>query len=89
MTDTSPEPTENSEDSEGRVLAENPGDSGSPEDSESAEDAARRRFREALDRKRAGNAGADGRRGANDTGKVHGGRGPASSRRSFRRRGGG
>jgi hypothetical protein len=46
----------------------------------------KRKFREALDRKRATHASAEG---AQDTGKVHGSHGPAVSRRSFRRKSGG
>ncbi len=47
----------------------------------------KRKFREALDRKRgAQTANAEG---AHDTGKVHGSHGPASTRRSFRRKSGG
>jgi hypothetical protein len=59
---------------------------------EGAEDAAtpdidetKRKFREALDRKRSAHASAEG---AHDTGKVHGAHGPAASRRSFRRKSG-
>jgi len=47
----------------------------------------KRKFREALERKRgAQTANAEG---AQDTGKVHGSHGPASTRRSFRRKSGG
>jgi Family of unknown function (DUF5302) len=46
----------------------------------------KRKFREALDRKRAAHASAEG---AQDTGKVHGSHGPATSRREFRRKSGG
>jgi Family of unknown function (DUF5302) len=46
----------------------------------------KRKFREALDRKRAEHASAEG---AQDTGKVHGSHGPATSRREFRRKSGG
>ena len=47
----------------------------------------KRKFREALERKRgAQTANAEG---AHDTGKVHGSHGPASTRRSFRRKSGG
>jgi hypothetical protein len=50
-------------------------------------DELKRKFREALDRKRGTRASAEG---AHDTGKVHGGsHGPAVSRRSFRRKSGG
>jgi hypothetical protein len=48
----------------------------------------KRKFREALDRKRGAQAGATAE-GAQDTGKVHGSHGPAASRRSFRRKSGG
>lgn len=49
-------------------------------------DELKRKFREALDRKRDTHASAEG---AHDTGKVHGSHGPAVSRRSFRRKSGG
>jgi hypothetical protein len=46
----------------------------------------KRKFREALERKRGGQtANAEG---AQDTGKVHGSHGPAPTRRSFRRKSG-
>jgi Family of unknown function (DUF5302) len=48
-------------------------------------DEMKRKFREALDRKRSTHASAEG---ADHTGKVHGSHGPASSRRSFRRKSG-
>ena len=46
----------------------------------------KRKFREALERKRGTHARAEG---ADHTGKVHGSHGPAASRRSFRRKSGG
>jgi Family of unknown function (DUF5302) len=50
-------------------------------------DEVKRKFREALDRKRQAHAeGQD--RGGQDTGKIHGAHGPAASRRSFRRKSG-
>ena len=49
-------------------------------------DALKRKFREALDRKHATHASAEG---AQDTGKVHGSHGPPVSRRTFRRKSGG
>jgi hypothetical protein len=49
-------------------------------------DELKRKFREALERKRGAHASAEG---AHDTGKVHGSHGPAVSRRSFRRKSGG
>jgi uncharacterized protein DUF5302 len=45
-------------------------------------------FREALERKRAREAGARGAPGAKDTGKIHGAHGPAMNRRQFRRKSG-
>jgi Family of unknown function (DUF5302) len=45
----------------------------------------KRKFREALERKRSTHASAEG---ADHTGKVHGSHGPAASRRSFRRKSG-
>jgi Family of unknown function (DUF5302) len=68
---------------------EDPQDKAGPVDEPSPEDEAKRKFREALDRKRASEAGtAQARRGP-DTGKIHGAHGPARSRRSFRRKSGG
>ena len=85
MPDAGPEP-EPIENAEGLRAPDDPGDADEPEE---PEDEAKRKFREALDRKRALEsstaAGASGRGG----GKVQGAHGPASSRRSFRRRGGG
>ena len=49
-------------------------------------DETKRKFREALERKRGAHASAEG---ADHTGKVHGSHGPATSRRSFRRKSGG
>jgi hypothetical protein len=57
-----------------------------PPSGESDLDELKRKFREALDRKHATHASAEG---AQDTGKVHGSHGPAVSRRSFRRKSGG
>jgi hypothetical protein len=48
----------------------------------------KRKFREALERKRGAQTAANAD-GAQDTGKVHGSHGPASTRRSFRRKSGG
>jgi len=47
----------------------------------------KRKFREALERKRGAQSAANAE-GAHDTGKVHGSHGPASTRRSFRRKSG-
>ncbi len=49
-------------------------------------DELKRRFREALERKRGAHASAEG---ADHTGKVQGAHGPAASRRTFRRKSGG
>jgi Family of unknown function (DUF5302) len=48
-------------------------------------DEMKRKFRQALEHKRATHASAEG---ADHTGKVHGSHGPAASRRSFRRKSG-
>ena len=65
------------------------GDQMSPGDGASAEDEAKRKFREALERKRAKEADTGRGRGGKDTGKIHGAHGPAGQRRSFRRKSGG
>jgi hypothetical protein len=52
-------------------------------------DEQQRKFREALERKRAREAEAGGARGRGGTGKIHGPQGPARSRRTFRRKSGG
>lgn len=56
---------------------------------EGSEDELKRKFREALERKRGKEAESSGGRGGKNTGKVHGAHGPARSRRSFRRKSGG
>ncbi len=63
-----------------------PGPEAKTTDTESDLDEVKRKFREALDRKRSAHASAEG---AQDTGRVHGAHGPAVSRRSFRRKSGG
>lgn len=55
---------------------------------EGSEDETKRKFREALERKRK-HADANAARGGKDDGKIHGTRGLARSRRSFRRKTGG
>jgi hypothetical protein len=54
-----------------------------------SEEELKRKFREALERKRAKEAEPGTGRGAKNAGKVHGAHGPAASRRSFRRKSGG
>lgn len=61
---------------------------GSGEESATEFDDMKRKFREALERKRDQHAHASGE-GSQGTGKVHDAHGPASSRRSFRRKSGG
>jgi len=73
MTDAAPEP-EGSEDA--------------PEP-EGSEDEIKRKFREALERKQAKRTDANAARGGKDAEKIHGARGLARSRRSFRRKTGG
>ena len=50
-------------------------------------DEVKRKFREALERKRQVHAEGQGK-GGQETGKIHGAHGPAASRRSFRRKSG-
>ena len=57
-----------------------------PAEAEPDFDELKRKFREALERKHDSHATAQG---AQDGSKVHGSRGPAVSRRSFRRKSGG
>jgi hypothetical protein len=64
-----------------------PAGAGQPDGAKSDLDEVKRKFREALDRKRNAHASANAE-GAHDTGKVHGAHGPAASRRSFRRKSG-
>jgi uncharacterized protein DUF5302 len=70
-----------------------PGEPGPTEDEAASHEEAKpdldemkRKFREALERKRGTHASAEA---ADHTGKVHGSHGPAASRRSFRRKSGG
>ena len=63
-----------------------PGPDDQPGRAQADLDELKRKFREALDRKRDSHASAEG---AHDTSKVHGSHGPAVSRRSFRRKSGG
>jgi hypothetical protein len=56
---------------------------------EGSEDEVKRKFREALDRKREKQAEHSGGRGGKNAGKVNGAHGPAGNRRSFRRKSGG
>ena len=56
---------------------------------EASEEEIKRKFREALERKRALHADGKAGRGGKDAGKIHGAGGLARSRRSFRRKTGG
>ena len=58
-------------------------------DEANSEDEARRKFREALERKRAKEVGTSHASRGKETGKIHGAHGPARHRRSFRRKSGG
>ncbi len=55
---------------------------------ENTEDDLKRKFREALERKRAKETELNAGRGGKTDGKVHGAHGPAQKRRSFRRKSG-
>ena len=56
---------------------------------EAPEDEIKRKFREALERKRAMQGDGTAARGGKDAGKIHGAGGLARNRRSFRRKTGG
>jgi hypothetical protein len=58
------------------------------QDTAGARDDPRPKFREALERKRAKEAGTIGAPGGKTSGKVHDAHGPAVGRRSFRRKSG-
>jgi hypothetical protein len=58
-------------------------------DREGSEGEMKRKFREALERKRAKQVDANAARDGKNTTKVHGAHGPARNRRSFRRKTGG
>ena len=79
--EAAPDPTPPAQSADAAAQADDasPGDQGDF-------DELKRKFREALERKRGAHASAEG---AHDTGKVHGSHGPAVSRRSFRRKSGG
>ncbi|MFF1443129.1 DUF5302 domain-containing protein [Streptomyces sp. NPDC058295] len=72
---------EGSEPVDGESIALSPDDDG--------QDDLKRKFREALDRKRGKQADAADVAASTDTSKVHGAHGPAASQRSFRRKSGG
>ena len=63
-------------------------DSGGQPDIATSSDDAQPKFREALERKRAREAGTIGAPRGKDAGKVHSAHGPARNRRSFRRKSG-
>jgi len=65
------------------------GSPGAADGSPEAGDDLQRKFREALERKRAQQAAGNAQRGGPGGGKVPGAHGPAQSRRSFRRKSGG
>ena len=87
MADTASGP-EGSKSEAGPKSGAGPAGKASP-DGASAEDESRRKFREALERKRAKEADTARARGGQDTGKIHGAHGPAGQKRSFRRKSGG
>jgi hypothetical protein len=88
MADTASEP-EGTKSKAGPGNGARPGGKVSPGDGASAEDETMRKFREALERKRAKEADTGRGRGGQDTGKIHGAHGPAGQKRSFRRKSGG
>lgn len=56
---------------------------------EGPEDEMKRKFREALERKRGAHSDANAAGPGKDSAKIHSAHGPAASRRSFRRKSGG
>jgi uncharacterized protein DUF5302 len=60
-----------------------------PDSAKDDEDELKRKFREALERKRDKETSIRGGAAGRGTGKVHGVHGPAHSKRSFRRKSGG
>jgi hypothetical protein len=87
LSDTGPEP-ERTENAEGTEEPEATEEAAVTEDPDGLDDEGKRKFREALERKRSRET-ATGAGAGPGAGKVQGVHGPASSRRSFRRRGGG
>jgi hypothetical protein len=67
--------------------AKSPNGGGQPDTATSSDDV-QPKFREALERKRAREAGTIGAPRGKDAGKVHSAHGPARNRRSFRRKSG-
>ena len=65
-----------------------PGGSGGRPGKATSADEVQPRFLEALERKRAREAGTVGAPGRQDAGKIHSAHGPARNRRSFRRKSG-
>jgi hypothetical protein len=63
-------------------------DSAGQRDTAVSKDEVQPKFREALERKRAREAGTIGTPGGKNAGKVHDAHGPARNRRSFRRKSG-
>ncbi|MEV8639012.1 DUF5302 domain-containing protein [Streptosporangium sp. NPDC051023] len=60
-----------------------------PESSESAEDELKRKFREALERKKLAQTDAAAGGTGKGSSKIHGAHGPIAGKRSFRRKSGG
>ena len=89
MTDSAKQDTASGAEAEHTDAEEQAGADTHAEDDEAKPDMdeVKRKFREALDRKRQAHAEGQGR-GGQDTGKIHGAHGPAASRRSFRRKSG-
>lgn len=84
MKDASPEQTGSDENAEQAALAQ---DTEGAEQAEQ-EDDVKRRFREALERKRNPHGDAHGGGGGKNSSKIRGAHGPASHQKSFRRKSG-
>ena len=89
MTDSAKQDTASGAEAEHTDAEEQAGADTHAEDDEAKPDMdeVKRKFREALDRKKQAHADGQGN-GGQDTGKIHGAHGPAASRRNFRRKSG-
>ena len=89
MTDSAKQDTASGAEAEHTDAEEQAGADTHAEDDEAKPDMdeVKRKFREALDRKKQAHADGKGN-GGHDPGKIHGVHGPAASRRNFRRKSG-
>ncbi|GIH26507.1 hypothetical protein Aph01nite_48170 [Acrocarpospora phusangensis] len=95
MSETTTEPTRepDADAADGAVIADDPADdaesAAAAEGDEGDEDELKRKFREALERKRQTQADRNAKGGGKGSSKIHGTHGAAGGKRSFRRKSGG